>query len=148
MQLGSVGVWFGGYGFGADDDRTNAQAIERLGFGSLWFGEAPGGKEAFTRATTLLAATDDLVIATGIASVWGRDPLNAGSAIRTVSEAFPGRFIAGLGISHPPAVEVRGERYTSPLGRMRDYLDSMQSAEYLSPVPKEAAPFRHVAPLR
>ena len=43
-----------------------------------------------------------------------------GSAIRTVAEAFPGRLIAGLGVSHPPAVEARGEQYDKPLSRMRD----------------------------
>jgi alkanesulfonate monooxygenase SsuD/methylene tetrahydromethanopterin reductase-like flavin-dependent oxidoreductase (luciferase family) len=104
MQLGPVGAWLGGYGFAADEDRANARELERLGYGALWFGEAPGGKEAFTRAATLLAATESLTIATGIASIWGRDPLNTSSAIRTVAEAFPGRFVAGLGVSHPPAV--------------------------------------------
>ena len=78
MQLGSVGVWLGGYGFPAVDDRANAVEIERLGYSALWFGEAPGGKDAFVRAATLLAATESLVIGTGIASIWGRDPLDTG----------------------------------------------------------------------
>jgi probable F420-dependent oxidoreductase len=132
-------VWLGGYGFPADEDRSLARSLEELGYGALWFGEAPGGKEAFTRATTLLAATERLVIATGIASVWGRDPLNAASAIRTVSEAFPGRLIAGLGISHAPSVEARGDRYRTPLSTMRDYLDRMYDTEHLSPAPAEPA---------
>ena len=140
MELGTVGVWLGGYGFPASDDRALARSIEELGYGALWFGEAPGGKEAFTRAATLLAATERLVIATGIASVWGRDPLNAASAIRTVSEAFPGRLVAGLGVSHAPAVEERGERYHAPLSLMRDYLDRMHDSGHLSPEPAERAP--------
>ncbi len=140
MRLGSVGVWLGGYGFPANDDRSIARAVEELGYGALWFGEAPGGKEAFTRSATLLAATEHLVVATGIASVWGRDPLNTASAIRTVSEAFPGRFIAGLGVSHAPAVEARGDRYRAPLATMRDYLERMHAAEHSSPAPAEAAP--------
>jgi probable F420-dependent oxidoreductase len=140
MRLGTVGVWLGGYGFPAGDDRSLARSIEELGYGALWFGEAPGGKEAFTRATTLLAATERLVIATGIASVWGRDPLNTASAIRTVSEAFPGRLVAGLGVSHAPAVEGRGERYHAPLATMRGYLDRMHASEHLSPEPAERAP--------
>jgi probable F420-dependent oxidoreductase len=140
MRLGSVGVWLGGYGFPASDDRALARSVEELGYSALWFGEAPGGKEAFTRAATLLAATDQLVIATGIASVWGRDPLNTASAIRTVSEAFPGRLIAGLGVSHAPAVEERGERYRAPRSMMRDYLERMQCSEHLSPEPDQPAP--------
>jgi probable F420-dependent oxidoreductase len=140
MQLGQVGVWLGGYGFPATDDRSNATEIERLGYSALWFGEAPGGKEAFTRAATLLAATESLVIGTGIASIWGRDPLNTASAIRTVAEAFPGRFVAGLGVSHPPAVEARGAAYRAPRAVMRDYLAAMDSWSHLSPEPVEQAP--------
>lgn len=137
MQLGPVGVWMGGYGFAATEDRANAAAVERLGYSALWFGEAPGGKEAFTRATTLLAATESLVVATGIASIWGRDPLNMASAIRTVSEAFPGRFIAGLGVSHAPAVEARGGTYRTPYRTMADYLARMCATTHLSPEPAE-----------
>lgn len=140
MRLGTVGVWLGGYGFPASEDRALARSVEQLGYGALWFGEAPGGKEAFTRAATLLGATEHLVIATGIASVWGRDPLHTASAIRTVAEAFPGRLVAGLGISHAPAVEGRGEHYRAPLSTMRDYLDRMHASEQLSPEPAEPAP--------
>lgn len=135
MRLGKVGVWQGGYGPRAGADRAFAAEVEELGYAALWFGEAPGGKEAFTRAAVLLAATSTLTIGTGIASIWGRDPLNTGSAIRTVSEAFPGRFIAGLGVSHPPAVEARHERYERPLDRMRDYLAAMAAAAHESPPP-------------
>ena len=140
MQLGRVGVWLGGYGFPADDDRANVHELERLGYSALWFGEAPGGKEAFTRAATLLAATESLVIATGIASIWGRDPLNTSSAIRTLAEAFPGRFIAGLGVSHPPAVELRGFDYSSPLTTTRRYLADMAAVSHGSPTPTEPSP--------
>ena len=140
MQLGRVGAWLGGYGFPADDDRANVREMERLGYGALWFGEGPGGKEAFTRAATLLGATDSLVLATGIASIWGRDPLNTSSAIRTVGEAFPGRFIAGLGVSHPPAVEMRGFEYKSPLATMRHYLAEMAAVSHASPEPTQPPP--------
>lgn len=135
-----MGVWLGGYGFPAADDRSNAIEIERLGYSALWFGEAPGGKEAFTRAATLLAATESLVIATGIASIWGRDPLATASAVRTVSEAFPGRFVAGLGVSHPPAVAARGDVYRSPRAAMAQHLERMRATEHLSPEPAEPAP--------
>jgi probable F420-dependent oxidoreductase len=137
MLRGRVGVWLGGYGFPAEEDRANARELERWGYAALWFGEAPGGKESFTRAATLLAATDSLVIATGIASIWGRDPLNTSSAIRTIGEAFPGRFIAGLGVSHPPAVEMRGFDYRSPLATTRDYLAAMAAVTHASPAPAD-----------
>lgn len=140
MRLGPVGTWFGGYGFAASADRQLARDVADMGYAALWFGEAPGGKEAFTRAATLLAATDSLVIATGVASVWGRDPLNTASAIRTLGEAFPGRFIAGLGVSHAPAVAVRGGDYGRPLQVMTEYLAGIAAAEHHSPEPASRPP--------
>ena len=140
MHLGRVGVWQGGYGPLATDDRSMIAELESLGYGAFWFGEAPGGKEAFTRAATLLASSSSIVVGTGIASIWGRDPLNTSSAIRTIGEAFPGRFIAGLGVSHRPAVEARGETYERPFTAMRNYLNAMATAHHESPPPGESAP--------
>jgi probable F420-dependent oxidoreductase len=140
MHLGRVGVWQGGYGPSAAVDRETIAELESLGYAAFWFGEAPGGKESFTRAATLLAASSSIVVATGIASIWGRDPLNTASAIRTVGEAFPGRFIAGLGVSHPPIVEARGLEYRRPLGAMRNHLRAMGESHFESPAPTEAPP--------
>ncbi len=140
VQLGKVGVWLGGYGFPAEEDRHIAVEVQRLGYAALWFGEAPGGKDAFVRSSTLLAASQSLVVATGIASIWGRDPLTTASAIRTVGEAFPGRFIAGLGVSHPPAVEARGNEYRRPLAMMEAYLEAMRTTTHASPAPAEDVP--------
>jgi probable F420-dependent oxidoreductase len=140
MHLGRVGVWQGGYGPLAADDRSMIAELETLGYAAFWFGEAPGGKEAFTRAATLLAASSSIVVGTGIASIWGRDPLNTASAIRTVGEAFPDRFIAGLGVSHRPAVEARGETYRRPFAAMRRHLDGIAAAVHQSPPPSEHVP--------
>ncbi|HSB86151.1 MAG TPA: TIGR03620 family F420-dependent LLM class oxidoreductase [Ilumatobacteraceae bacterium] len=142
MRLGRIGVWQGGSGRPAVDDREMVAELERLGYSAFWFGEAPGGKEAFTRATTLLAATSTIVVGTGIASIWGRDPLNTASAIRTVGEAFPGRFIAGLGVSHRPLVELRGEKYERPLAAMTAHLAGMAASAVVqrSPEPTQPVP--------
>ena len=83
----------------------------------------------------LLGDTSTIVVATGIASVWGRDPLTTSSAVRTVAEAFPGRFVAGLGVSHRPVVEARGESYDRPLDYMRRYLEAMAASVHSSPEP-------------
>jgi probable F420-dependent oxidoreductase len=140
MHLGRVGVWQGGYGPPAVDDRAMIAELESLGYAAFWFGEAPGGKEAFTRAAMLLAASTSIVVGTGIASIWGRDPLNTASAIRTIGESFPARFIAGLGVSHRPAVEARGETYDRPFAAMRGHLEGMALAQHQSPPPVEPVP--------
>src|SRR4029078_7857209 len=57
-----------------------------------------------------------------------------------VSEAFPNRLLSGLGVSHPPAVEARGEQYAAPLVRRLDYLAAMAASPHLSPEPSTPAP--------
>jgi len=115
----SVGIWqfFDGVPIGVV--RETAAEVEELGFDALWFGEY-AGREAFTQAALLLAATSKLVVATGIARFDQRSPLAAEGAIRALGEAHPGRFIAGIG-GHRPG--------TRPLAAIRDYLDGMDAAE-------------------
>ena len=54
--------------------RDAAREVEGLGYRALWTGEAIG-REVLTAAQLLLAATDSLVVATGIANIWARDAL-------------------------------------------------------------------------
>src|SRR5262249_52379440 len=63
---------------------------------------------------------------------------NAG--MQTLGEAFPGRFVLGLGISHPHAVAMRGQEYGRPLTTMRAYLDAMDEAPYMGPGPMGRVP--------
>ncbi|MGH9134415.1 MAG: TIGR03620 family F420-dependent LLM class oxidoreductase [Ilumatobacteraceae bacterium] len=140
MRLGRVGVWIGGYGPPAADDLEIVGEIEALGFGTFWFGEAPGGREPFVRATALLAGTERIVIATGVASIWARDATAMSAAGRTIGEAFPDRFVLGLGVSHPPAVEMRGHAYQRPLSAMRSYLEQMAALEQPAPAPTRPVP--------
>src|SRR4051794_17931827 len=115
--------------------RQLAAEIESLGYGALWIPEAYG-RESFTNAALLLGATRRLPIATGITNMWGRDAMAMAAAQRTLSEAFPDRFLLGIGVSHAPLVEgMRGHRYERPLSAMREYLDAMDRAPYAAPQP-------------
>jgi probable F420-dependent oxidoreductase len=57
---------------------------------------------------------------------------------QSLSEAFPNRFLLGLGVSHQPLVEglFRGS-YGPPLTAMREYLDAMDASYYAAPAPPE-----------
>jgi alkanesulfonate monooxygenase SsuD/methylene tetrahydromethanopterin reductase-like flavin-dependent oxidoreductase (luciferase family) len=81
--------------------RETIGRLEQLGFPSLWYIEA-FGREPLTQAALLLGATERMTIAPGIANVWSRDATAMEAASRTLSEAYPGRFVLGLGISHGP----------------------------------------------
>jgi len=49
--------------------RDFVREMERLGYGTLWYGESLA-QEAFGRGSIYLAATERLVVASGIASIW------------------------------------------------------------------------------
>jgi probable F420-dependent oxidoreductase len=97
------------------------------------------GREALTSGALLLGATRRMVIASGIANVWARDPVAMAAAGRTLVEAYPGRFVLGIGVSHGPLVDARGHRYQQPLEKMRGYLDAMDAPWQGPPLPAEPA---------
>ncbi|MEU0479505.1 TIGR03620 family F420-dependent LLM class oxidoreductase [Streptosporangium sp. NPDC006013] len=139
LALGRVGIWAGEMDrYPALALRQAAAAIEDLGYPALWFPETTG-REAMAQAALLLSATRQTVIATGTASIYARDAISAAAAQRTLAEAFPARFLLGLGVSHPALVtDVRGHRFGPPVATMRAYLDAMDTAPFGPPTP--AAP--------
>lgn len=127
-RLGRVGVWTGQLDYSpADVVREAAREVEAAGYRALWTGEAVG-REVLTAAQLLLSATDSLIVATGIANIWARDALATAAGQLALGEAYPDRFVLGIGVSHKPLLDVRGEDYRTPLTFMRDYLDGMDSA--------------------
>jgi len=126
--------------------REIAFELEELGYGALWFGEA-AGREALTNASLLLSGTKRIVIATGIANIYARDAVAMAAGQKTLAEAYPDRFLLGLGVSHAPLVEqLRGHQYQKPLAAMRAYLDAMDQAPYRSVAPP-GKPLRVLAAL-
>jgi len=140
-KIGRIGVWsFYLDRVSARDAGTFARAIEGLGYRSLWIPESAVSKEIFSHAALLLAASERLIVSTGIANIWARDPVAMRNGERALAEAYPGRFLLGLGVSHEPAVRRRGGKYEKPLEHMRSYLDAMDAARYAGPEPAEPAP--------
>ena len=147
-RLGRVGVW------SADPERMTAadagrfaNEVESLGFKTLWIQESLGSKEIFAHAGILLAATKTLIVATGIANIWARDPVAMANGAKTLSEAYPDRFLLGVGVSHKPSVAIRGGRYQKPLAHMRAYLDAMDKAPFVGPNRDDPPPPRVLAAL-
>jgi probable F420-dependent oxidoreductase len=147
-RLGRVGVWTGQLDFvPAVEVREAAREVEALGYGALWTGEAIG-REVMTAAQLLLAATDSLIVATGIANIWARDAYATAAAQLALGEGYPDRFILGIGASHKLLMDVRGGDYLKPLGFMRSYLDRMDSgADIYRAVKPASTPPRLLAAL-
>jgi alkanesulfonate monooxygenase SsuD/methylene tetrahydromethanopterin reductase-like flavin-dependent oxidoreductase (luciferase family) len=97
QRLGRVGLWTRQLDLQpAEQVRATVVELEELGWGALWSWEV-FGREALTNAGLLLGATRRLVIGTGIANIWARDPVAMAAAQRTLTEAYPGRFVLGMG---------------------------------------------------
>jgi probable F420-dependent oxidoreductase len=146
MDIGRVGIWT----FALDmqpaaQAQEAAAAIEELGYGAIWVPEAMG-REAFTNSAVLLAGTRRVVVATGIANIWARDAMAMAGAQKTLTEAYPDRFLLGLGVSHAPLVGMRGHAYDKPLSAMRAYLDAMDYAPFMAS-PPATTPTRVIAAL-
>jgi probable F420-dependent oxidoreductase len=139
MEIGKHGVWVALDAMNAADAAAFARKAERLGYGAMWIPEAVG-REPFAHAGYLAAHTERLVIATGIANIWARDPMTMISGARTLAELSGGRFLLGIGVSHAPLVRVRGRDFIKPYSYMKEYLPKMKSALYMAVKPKEDPP--------
>jgi len=111
--------------------------MEALGFPTLWLPETIG-RDPFVTAALLLSATSTLKVATGIANIYARDAVTMANTQRTLEEAFPGRFLLGLGVSHHHLVDrVRHHDYSRPYSRMVEYLGAMDAALFHAVGPTE-----------
>ncbi|MEU2438433.1 TIGR03620 family F420-dependent LLM class oxidoreductase [Streptomyces rubradiris] len=141
--LGRVGIWtFAFEGQPAGRVRESAAEIEELGYGALWYGEA-FGRDAVGQAWLLLSATRRITVASGIANIAFREPIATAAAARTLGEAFPGRYVLGLGGHRVDDTVHEVDGYPVPTrGRavttMRSYLEAMDASPAHGPVPAPA----------
>jgi probable F420-dependent oxidoreductase len=137
MELGKLGVWVGMDRMTAAAGAAFAKRVEAWGYGALWLPESRG-RNALVHSAWLLANTQNLVVATGIANIYARDPMAMANGQRALAEQSDGRFLLGVGVSHRPMVEgLRGHNYGKPVTTMRAYLQAMREAPYQAPPPRE-----------
>lgn len=141
FKLKGVGIWTSALdNIPSSRAREYAAELEQLGYSALWLPEG-AGRDPFVHLALLLSSTRYIVGATGIANIWARDAVAMVEATKALTEAFPERLLAGLGVSHQHLVEnLRGHRYGRPLEAMRSYLDRMEAAPYTA--------FRPATPVR
>ena len=123
----------------APDFRRAVAAIEEMGYGTIWIGEAIG-REVMAAAALILSATERVTVATGIANIYARDPTAMINGARTLAEGWADRFVLGIGVSHVPLVSERGHAYDRPVTTMRNYLDAMEKAPWRLKVARESPP--------
>ncbi|WP_152361622.1 LLM class F420-dependent oxidoreductase [Microlunatus speluncae] len=98
-----------------------ARSLEELGYRSIWLGLSPGD---LIKVEELLAATERIVVGTGIVNMWADEAEPVAAAYHRVVGRYPGRFVLGVGIGHPEATK----EYRSPYATIVDYLDRLDAA--------------------
>jgi probable F420-dependent oxidoreductase len=133
LDLGRIGVWGHLDTLAAPDVISYARRAAELGYGTLWVPETVG-REPIALLSMLAAVTDRINLGTSILNIWGRDAQAARMAALTISEASGGRFVLGLGVSHPHlAGKLRGHQFERPLTKMREYLAAYRASIYRGP---------------
>ena len=117
-DLGRFGVWT----FGTPKPEQ-AVEIEKLGYGALWVGGSPAGNLVFVEP--ILEQTETLQVATGIVNVWTAPADEVAEAYHRIEDAYPGRFLLGIGIGHPEHTE----EYRKPYDVLVEYLDALDAAK-------------------
>lgn len=113
QRLGSVGVWRGVKVV----DPAMAQAIEDLGYGTIWQGGSPSSD--LRAAEDLLDGTESIIIATGIVNIWRSDAAELADSHHRIQVTHPGRLLLGIGSGHREDNAAR----TRPIEAMSRYLD-------------------------
>ncbi len=140
MNLGKLGIWFFLDNLSSQDSAETAKKIEELGYSALRLPETVG-KNPLVLSSWLLSQTSNLVLATGIANIYNREPGVTLAAQHSLAEQSNGRFLLGLGVSHKPLVEgVRGLKYGPPVKTMNDYLEKMKASPYTAITHAEKPP--------
>jgi probable F420-dependent oxidoreductase len=136
FDLGRLGVWGHLDSMSIDAAREYARRVDELGFGTLWVPETVG-REPFTLLGLIAAETSEAKLGTSIVGIWGHDAQTTRMAALTLAEATAGRFVLGLGVSHPHLAEkLRGHAFDRPAARMREFIAAYRSAVYKGPMPE------------
>src|SRR5215469_6085966 len=130
MELGRLGVWVGMDGMSAAAAASFTERVEDRGYGALWIPEGRG-RNALVLSSWLLCHTKRLIVATGIANIYARDPVPTAGGQPALAAQSDGRVVLGVGVSRRLTVEGgRGHTDGKPVPTMRAYLQGGREAPY------------------
>lgn len=112
--LGRFGVWTAG-----PVTPEQAVEIERLGYGAVWVGGSPAAGLEFVEP--ILERTENLSVATGIVNIWSAPADEVAASYHRIENAYPGRFLLGVGVGHPEHTQ----QYQKPYEALVAYLDEL-----------------------
>jgi F420-dependent oxidoreductase-like protein len=114
-------------GMNAGIDMELVLEAERLGFDSVWCGEAYG-TDAVSPVAWVLARTTRIKAGTGILQMPARTPTCAAMTAMTLQSLSGDRFLCGIGPSGPQVVEGwHGVAYGKSIERTREYISIIKT---------------------
>ncbi len=99
-----------------------AARIESLGYGAAWIGGSPDAELAWVDPA--LEATTSLQLATGIVNIWSAPAPAVAESYKRIENAYPGRFLLGIGAGH----REHTQEYVKPYDALNGYLDELDGA--------------------
>lgn len=104
-----------------------AQQAEALGYQDIWLADA-GGLDALTLAPLLLEHTEKLRLGIAVVPVFTRTPAVLASTFSVIQQAYPDRFIPGLGTSSHAIIEGwHGLEFDKPLTRTKETMSLLRT---------------------
>ena len=133
-DLTGTGVWSSALRYGDPAAAADAAAeLETLGYSAMWIPDVGG--DLFAAIDTLLGATSDTTVATGILNLWLHDADETAARVHDFVQRHGRRLLVGIGVSHAALIDMKEPgRYDKPLTRMREYLDALDAAPEPLPV--------------
>lgn len=102
------------------DTIAMAQQAEAMGYDDLWLADA-GGLDALTLVPMLLEKTEKVRVGIAVVPAYTRTPAVLASTFAVIEQAYPGRFVPGLGTSSQTIIERwHGLALEKPLTRMKE----------------------------
>ena len=117
-DLGRFGVWT----FGPPKPEQ-AVEIEKLGYGAVWIGGSPAGRPVVRRADP--GADRDAAGGHRHRQHLDGRRQQVAESYHRIEDAYPGRFLLGIGVGHPEHTE----EYRKPYDALVEYLDVLDAAK-------------------
>jgi alkanesulfonate monooxygenase SsuD/methylene tetrahydromethanopterin reductase-like flavin-dependent oxidoreductase (luciferase family) len=118
---------FIGVGRSLETALQRVELAERLGYEAAYVTHI-AARDSITLLMAYASRSTTLKLGTGVTPIYSRTPVAMAQSFATLDEFSGGRAIAGLGVSHRPAVEAwYGQAIDKPLKEMREYVSVVRA---------------------
>jgi 5,10-methylenetetrahydromethanopterin reductase len=114
-----------GVGWRASETQTIAREAEEAGFDAIFAAEV--NNDVMATAQLMGAGTRRIQVGTWIANIYVRHSYACAQSASLIADATDGRFILGLGVSHPPVNKALGIDMGDAPSALRRYVTAVRS---------------------